>query len=147
MASFASILHFCFFYDGLAEVTAQILRGAQIYFASAQDAGQLAFHAGDAQQTGDGAGLEFDQHVHVAIGPKITVHDRPKKRQTADVMFSAECRDPFIVYGYLYQDGTSPISELCKPRPLNLFMSCSSRVIGFRDRHHYTKYAIPGQTT
>jgi hypothetical protein len=56
--------------DLIAEVTAQILRGAEVYLSPIQERRQLDFNPRHANQAGLAARFEFDKQVDVAIGPR-----------------------------------------------------------------------------
>jgi hypothetical protein len=65
------ILHLCLVEHLLAEIAAQVLRCAQIYFPFSEQGRQFSFHASHPEKSGCATTLELDEHVDIALRPQI----------------------------------------------------------------------------
>jgi hypothetical protein len=68
--SWAGILDLGFRQDPISETGAEESRRVEVYLPS-QDPRELLFH-GKQSEAGNVAGLEFDEHVHIAVRSEIT---------------------------------------------------------------------------
>src|SRR5579883_2707614 len=84
------IEHFGLLEDLLPEVTAQVLRRAQVHCASPQECREFTFQARNAQQSRNMARFELHQDIHVALGSEIFPQRGTEHRQPADVMTLGE---------------------------------------------------------
>ena len=71
ITSYLDILHFRLFEYALPEVMAQILRSAKINSSTTEESRKLPFHACHTKQAGNTTEFKLDQHVNVAVWPKI----------------------------------------------------------------------------
>lgn len=106
MASFSCVLHLRLLEHALPKIAAKIFRRPQIDFSPTEKCGHFPFHASDTQQARDRPGFKVDQHVHIRVGTKIRVQDRPKQRQAPDVMLTAERGDLPLIDHYLHHRPT-----------------------------------------
>lgn len=77
-------------HDLVAKMPAEVLCGTQIDTPAPELAGQLLLDPRQRQHTWDMPGLEFHQQVHVAVGTRRPLQDRPEQRQSPDMVASAE---------------------------------------------------------
>jgi len=80
----------------VAEVSAQKARSVKINPAT-EDLRQLFLHREEIEAR-HVTGFELDDHVHVAVWPKIVAKDRAEEREPADVMPPAKAADPVRRY-------------------------------------------------
>ncbi len=88
--SFVGILNLRLRHHFFPKIAAQIFRRAQIDLAAAENARQLLFHVIKLEEPDSAAGLEFDQHINIAIRTEIRTQDGTEKCQLADSVATAE---------------------------------------------------------
>ena len=74
--------------DAVAEVTAELRRGAEVDL-SAEHAGQLKFRSGHAQETEYPASFRLYEHVDVTLGPELVSQHRTEQCQSANGVLPA----------------------------------------------------------
>lgn len=57
--------------NGASEVPAQLFGGPEVYLPPSEQGGKLAFKSGKPEKANRGSWMEFDKHVHIAIGSEI----------------------------------------------------------------------------
>jgi hypothetical protein len=82
--------------DLVAEVAAQKSGRIEIN-SSAKNGRQFVLHSEEVQ-AGNVSGLEFHDHIYVAVRLKIIAQDRTEKREPADVMTAAKGTNAFRGY-------------------------------------------------
>jgi hypothetical protein len=92
----------------LAEISAQILGRAKIDLAAAEQCGQFAFHARDAEQAGNVGGFELYKYIDVAVRTKIGSQHGPEKGHAADMSLPAKFRESLSVNRYVRHESTLP---------------------------------------
>src|SRR5713101_5038440 len=81
--------------DPAAEIGAQKTRSVQVNLAP-EDLRQLSFQR-EEPQSRYVARLELDQHVNVAIRPKVVAKNRAEERKPANMIALAEPSEPFPI--------------------------------------------------
>ena len=80
-----SILYLCLGYDFVTEVSAKVLRCAQVDLAS-DDAGQLDFYARHTDQSNRMPWLELNQNVDIAVLAEVVTKHGSEKRKLPDIV-------------------------------------------------------------
>ena len=83
------ILNFRFFQYRVAEIAAQVLRRAEVDFAT-EHPGQFQLHTGESNKTGDTVRLELDEDVDIAVWSEIGPQGRAEDGQPTNAMRPAE---------------------------------------------------------
>jgi hypothetical protein len=89
-----------------AEISTQVLGRAEIHLAAAEQCGQFAFHARDAEEARRVRGVELYKYIDVAVGAKIGSQHGPEKGQTADMSLPAKFRKLLLVNRYVRHQST-----------------------------------------
>ena len=90
--------------DLVAEISAQVLAGAEIHLAIVQQVGEFSLDLSDSQKTRCVSIFEINQHVDVALTTEIVAQDRSKEGEPGNMIVTAELAQPdFVHFDFLRQ--------------------------------------------